>query len=60
VSPPRFSTAVADLMAVYFAFNTSYPKQLENFFHFVEVFIFNLKRKLPARATTLLSDIMKL
>jgi hypothetical protein len=59
VSPPKFATALADLIAVYYAFNTVYPKQLDNFFHFMEVYVFEMKTKLPARAVTLLSDLLK-
>lgn len=59
VSPAKFAMALADLVAAYYSFNTSYPKQLEGFFHFVEVLLFNMKRKLPARASTMLTDLMK-
>lgn len=56
VSPAKFASAVVDLFGVYF-FNTVYPKQLENLFHFLEVYLFDMERRLPARATNILTAL---
>jgi hypothetical protein len=48
VLPAKFATALSDLIATYYAFNASYHKQLASFFYFIEVFVFSMKRKLPA------------
>lgn len=57
VSPAKFASAVVDLFGVYFIFNTVYPKQFENLFHFLEVYLFDMEHRFPARATNILTAL---
>jgi hypothetical protein len=57
VSPAKFASAITHLFGVYFIFNTVYPKQLVNLFQFLEVYLFDMQRRLPARATNILTAL---